>query len=92
MRRRKAARPANPKVRKPRRADRCGGQIGTDAIPDIMVMQAVYGGEPFRCIGFVYSRGRDGYEGFDRETRSLGLFTTTRTAADAVTRAAGDGS
>ena len=71
MRRRKAAGPANRKVRKPRRVDQLASKINTDAIPDIVVMQSVYGGEPFRCLGFIYSRGRDGYEGFDRDTRSL---------------------
>jgi hypothetical protein len=36
------------------------------------------------CLGFVLSRGRAGFEAFDREERSLGLFPTAPTAANAV--------
>jgi hypothetical protein len=36
------------------------------------------------AIGFVLARGRAGFEGFDREERSLGLFPTAPTAANAV--------
>jgi hypothetical protein len=34
------------------------------------------------CLGFVISRGRAGFEAFDREERSLGLYPTA--AANAV--------
>jgi hypothetical protein len=36
------------------------------------------------CLGFVLSRGRAGFEAFDREERSLGLFPTAPAAANAV--------
>jgi hypothetical protein len=36
------------------------------------------------CRGFVLARGRLGFEAFDREERSLGLFPTAPTAANAV--------
>jgi hypothetical protein len=36
------------------------------------------------AIGFVLARGRSGFEAFDREGRSLGLFLTAPTAANAV--------
>jgi hypothetical protein len=53
---------------------------------------AVYGDEPFRCIGHLLSRGRDGYEAYDRDDRALGIFLSLKTAADAVTAAAARGS
>jgi hypothetical protein len=40
------------------------------------------------CLGFVLSRGRSGYESFDREQSSLGLFETAAKAANAVFKAA----
>jgi hypothetical protein len=40
------------------------------------------------CLGFVLSRGRAGFEAFDREERSLGLFKTAAQAANAVFDAA----
>jgi hypothetical protein len=42
----------------------------------------VYDGR--EAIGFVLARGRAGFEGFDREERSLGLFPAAPTAANAV--------
>ena len=36
------------------------------------------------CLGFVLSRGRAGFEAFDREERSLGLFPTAKQAAGAL--------
>jgi hypothetical protein len=63
---------------------------------DVMTALAVYvpgsNGHGTRCVGFIYPRGKSGFEGFDRNTKSLGLFDTKSAAADAVTRAAGDGS
>jgi hypothetical protein len=38
--------------------------------------------------GFVLARGRLGFEGFDRQERSLGLFKTAAQAANAVSDAA----
>jgi len=36
------------------------------------------------CLGFVISRGRAGFEAFDHEERSLGLFKTAAQAANVV--------
>jgi hypothetical protein len=36
------------------------------------------------AIGFILARGRAGFEGFDREQHSLGLFKTAAAAANAV--------
>src|SRR5262249_8836358 len=40
------------------------------------------------AIGFVIARGRAGFESFDRQERSLGLFETAAKAANAVFDAA----
>jgi hypothetical protein len=40
------------------------------------------------CLGFVLSRGRAGFEAFDRDQRSLGLYPTAPAAANAVFAAA----
>jgi hypothetical protein len=45
-------------------------------------MSSVYYGQ--RCIGFVLNRGRDGFEAFNAEQQSLGLFPTRNEAATAV--------
>jgi hypothetical protein len=37
-----------------------------------------------RCIGFVCSRGKLGFEAFDSEERSLGCFKTAAAAANAA--------
>jgi hypothetical protein len=39
-----------------------------------------------RCIGFVCSRGKLGFEAFDTEERSLGVYATQREAAAAIMR------
>jgi len=44
----------------------------------------VYDGQ--RCIGFVCSRGKLGFEAFDSEKRSLGVYGTQREAAAAIMR------
>jgi len=36
------------------------------------------------CLGFVLSRGRAGFEAFDREERSVGLYPAAPAAANAV--------
>jgi hypothetical protein len=38
------------------------------------------------CLGFVLARGKLGFEALDREEHSLGLFSTQREAAAALTR------
>jgi hypothetical protein len=83
----KAARPTPDKsVREPR-AVSARQQRDREAAPDPLVMQSVHVGTT--CIGFLYSRGRQGAEAFDADTRSLGIYPTLKEAADAVGRAAG---
>lgn len=38
------------------------------------------------CLGFILSRGKQGHEAFDREQKSLGVFTTVAAAADVVAK------
>jgi hypothetical protein len=45
-------------------------------------MVSIYDGQ--RCLGFVFQRGRTGFEAFDAEQRSLGMFPTQREAATAI--------
>ena len=69
MRRQKATPAAAAKTAHDRRrADPLGGKIGAKAIPDIVRMQAVYVNGS-TCVGFIFERGRQGYEAFDAGTR-----------------------
>jgi hypothetical protein len=43
---------------------------------------SVYDGR--ECIGFILARGRTGFEAFDRNERSAGLFPTQQAAAAAL--------
>jgi len=43
---------------------------------------SVYSGRD--CIGFVYARGRSGFEAFTADQKSLGVFRTQREAATAI--------
>jgi hypothetical protein len=47
---------------------------------------SVYDGRT--CLGHVMARGRFGFEGFDVDDKSLGMFRTRPEAVDAVTEAA----
>jgi hypothetical protein len=47
------------------------------------MMLSVYSGR--KCVGFLLERGKTGVEAFDAEQRSLGVFTTLREAANAIT-------
>jgi hypothetical protein len=38
-----------------------------------------------RCVGFVIARGKLGFEGFDRDQRSIGFYPSTQDAARAIT-------
>jgi hypothetical protein len=38
------------------------------------------------CLGFILARGRAGFEAFDSEERSLGVYGTQREAAAAIMR------
>jgi len=49
-------------------------------------MVSVYTGRT--CIGFVFARGRAGFEAFTADEDSLGTFPTQKQAADAVTAGA----
>jgi hypothetical protein len=49
---------------------------------------SVYDGRA--CLGFILARGRAGFEAFDREERSLGLYPAAPAAANAVSAAAGN--
>ncbi len=59
---------------------------GRPDLSDPMTALSVYDGS--RCIGFLMPRGRQGIEAFDADDRSLGLFLTQKSAADAVSVAA----
>jgi hypothetical protein len=45
-------------------------------------MLSVYDGQ--RCIGFLLSRGKLGFEAFAADQHSLGTYPTQREAADAI--------
>ena len=51
-------------------------------------MLSVYSGRD--CLGFILARGPRGFEAYDVDERSLGLFDNQRAAADAVINAAGN--
>jgi hypothetical protein len=46
---------------------------------------SVYDGQ--QCVGFVYARGRTGFEAFTAAQQSLGIFATQREAVTAVMEA-----
>jgi hypothetical protein len=48
-------------------------------------MLAVYAGQ--RCLGHLLHRGRIGWEAFDHEDCSRGIFPSQREAADAISGA-----
>ena len=50
-------------------------------------MQYVHDGRV--CIGFIYRRGVAGYEAFDANGSSLGMFATTRAAYEAISAKVG---
>lgn len=41
-----------------------------------------------QCVGFVLFRGRGGFEAYDFNTQSIGIFATKQAAIDAVFEAA----
>jgi hypothetical protein len=49
-------------------------------------MLSVYDGQ--RCLGHIIVRGKRGFEAFDHDDNSLGVFPSDHEAADAVTHAA----
>jgi hypothetical protein len=64
------------------RIDSTAGTAATAARSSPLL--SAYDGQ--RCIGFVCSRGRAGFEAFDSEERSLGVYGTQRKAAAAIMR------
>jgi len=49
-------------------------------------MVSIYDGQ--RCCGWVFARGRQGFEAFTAAQQSLGIFATQREAATAIMREA----
>jgi hypothetical protein len=49
-------------------------------------MLAVYAGQ--RCVGHLYRRSKAGFEAFNTDDRSTGLFSSQREAADALSSGA----
>jgi hypothetical protein len=49
-------------------------------------MAYVYDGR--QCLGHIIARGKSGFEAFDADDKSLGLFPSQRAAADAITNVA----
>ena len=60
--------------------------VGTAAITAARSSPLLSAYEGQRCFGFVCSRGKLGFEAFDSEERSLGIYTTQREAAAAIMR------
>ena len=90
MKRRKARSAATLKARDRSRSDQgLAAKIGADAIPDPIAMQAIHSGQ--QCLGFIYSRGRFGFEDFDRDTKLIVIFPDQKSAAEAVVTKAARG-
>jgi hypothetical protein len=47
---------------------------------------SIYDGQ--LCVGFVFARGKQGFEAFDTDQHSLGTFASHREAATAIMREA----
>jgi hypothetical protein len=60
----------------------------TRPAPQQSPLMSVYSGRD--CIGFILARGKSGFEAFDRDDKSLGLFRTQDMAADAITTKTGE--
>jgi hypothetical protein len=92
LRGREARGPATDRPVNEPRGSSAGELNGPDATFDPCACLSVYipdaGGVGTRCVGFLLSRGRSGFEAFDADTRSLGLYPNQRAAAVAVCGAA----
>ena len=55
--------------------------------PQITPLVSIYDGR--ECLGHVLSRGPKGFEAFDRDDKSVGLFPTAKQAANALLIAEG---
>ena len=63
-------------------------QFGSRGRAGLPSLATVYDGQT--CIGFLLKRANS-VEAFDADEHSLGIFPDIKTAADAVSRAMGDG-
>jgi len=66
----------------PRAVKSSSGQGPTSSALSGQSFASVYDGQ--HCIGHVLARGRSGYEAFDADDHSLGVFTSVREAAAAL--------
>ena len=55
---------------------------GIATVPIEVHIACVYDGR--QCLGHVLARGKTGYEAFDPNDKSLGIFDTQRQAANAL--------
>jgi hypothetical protein len=78
--------PKRGKARGARRVDQLGQQIGRDASLTGPALQFVCSGR--ERLGRIVCRGKLGFEAFDADEHSLGIFPNLKRAADAVERAA----
>jgi septal ring-binding cell division protein DamX len=83
MSRQKAAPPTSHTAPK-RRAVSSSGERNRNATSLDLTMQAVavYSGQ--QCFGHVLSRGKQGFEAYDRNDKLIGMFPNMKAAADAV--------
>jgi hypothetical protein len=51
--------------------------------PSITPLSHVYAADQ-RCLGFILSRGREGYSAFNADARPIGMFKTQAEAANAI--------
>ena len=73
---------ADRAARKPRAVFVAGKLKDREASTERPAFQSVYSGRV--CLGHLLARGKLGFEAFDADDRSLGLFATERDAADAI--------
>jgi len=59
-----------------------GARQTADPRPAPPSVVSVYDGR--ECVGFVFARGKTGYEAFNRDERSVGVFKTQREAVGAI--------
>jgi len=81
----KAARPTSDKASKPR-AVSTSAKRNRHATPLDFAIQATAVFDGQQCLGHVIVRGRDGFEAYDRDDQSIGMFPNMK-AADAVSLA-----
>jgi hypothetical protein len=89
MKHREAKPAAASRARDRLEVDQLDCQIDPEATPEIDVTSMLSVTDGQRCLGFVYSRGRAGWEAYDVDCKSLGLFHDRQAAIDTVAKAAG---